>query len=135
MKEDALFYVCQKAFLEKDGNILILNDPMEGLDFPGGKVQMGETNFEEALKREVREETSIEIEVGAPFFTWYSDYPVGHRNEGKKVFIVGYKCSYVSGEIKLSDEHDSYRFVNKNNYKEVDDGSSFFEALKRYFTI
>jgi len=51
MKEDALFYVGQKAFIEKDGNILILNDPSEGLDFPGGKIQIGELDFPEALRR------------------------------------------------------------------------------------
>jgi hypothetical protein len=49
MKDDALFCVGQKAFIEKDGEILVLNDPLEGLDFPGGKIQVGETDFAEAV--------------------------------------------------------------------------------------
>ena len=40
--KDALFCVGQKAFIEKDGKVLVLNDPEEGLDFPGGKIQVGE---------------------------------------------------------------------------------------------
>ncbi len=133
MKEDALFYIGQKAFIEKDGSILTLNDPVKGLDFPGGKVQVGEIDFLEVLKREVREETGIEIEIGRPFVTWYNVLPMHHRNAGKMVFLVGYRCNYCSGEIQLSNEHDSYRWLNKDNYKEVNDGSEYYKALVKYF--
>jgi hypothetical protein len=37
MKNDALFCVGQKALIEKNGQVLVLGDPKEGLDFPGGK--------------------------------------------------------------------------------------------------
>ena len=84
MKEDALFYIGQKAFIEKDDEVLVLNDPNYGLDFPGGKIQAGEINFKESLRREVREETSLEIEVGEPFVVWHVEYPNQHRNAGKK---------------------------------------------------
>lgn len=57
----------------------------------------------------------------------------GQRNYGKKVCIVGFKCRYVSGDVKLSDEHNAYRWVDKNNYKEMDDGSDYFGALEKYF--
>jgi 8-oxo-dGTP diphosphatase len=133
MKEDALFYVGQKAFIEKDGKVLILNDPDEGLDFPGGKVHVGEFDFPEALRREVREETSLEIEIGEPFAVWYNIFPAHHRNAGKTVFLIGYKCKYKSGEIKLSDEHDSFHWVNKSNYVKFDDKSDYFGALAKYF--
>lgn len=133
MKEDALFYVGQKAFIEKDGEILVLGDPTEGLDYPGGKIQEGETDLSESLKREVREETGLEITVGQPFITWTNTFHAGHRFAGKKVYLVGYKCTYKSGEVKLSNEHDTYRWVNKDNFTEVNDGTSYFEILKRYF--
>ena len=81
----------------------------------------------------MREETSLEIEIGEPFTTWYNTFPAHHRNAGKKVFLVGYKCKYKSGDIKLSEEHNSFRWVNRNNYQEVNDGSEFFDALAKYF--
>jgi 8-oxo-dGTP diphosphatase len=133
VKEDALFCVGQKAFIEKDGSVLVLNDPIEGLDFPGGKVQEGEIDFVEALQREVREETQLEIAVGEPFATWYNEFPPQHRNAGKKVYLVAFKCSYVSGEVVLSDEHDGCRWVTKDNYHEVDDGTDYFKVLELYF--
>ena len=133
MKEDALFYVGQKAFIKKGDEILVLGDPTEGLDFPGGKIQEGEEDLIEALKREVREETGLEIEAGAPFITWVNTFPAHHRLAGKKVYLVGYKCEYVSGEVTQSDEHDKFRWVTKDNFKEVDDGTTWFEVLKKYF--
>ena len=139
MNDDALFCVGQKAFIEKDGKVLILNDPGEGLDFPGGKIQDGEAKDGDAsslfrsLQREVREETGLEIEVGNPFVVWYHEFPKNHRNYPKVVYLVGFKCRYVSGEIKLSDEHNKFKWVDKNDYIEVDDGSDYFDALKKYF--
>ncbi len=133
MKEDTLFYVGQKAFIEKDNKVLVLGDPHEGLDYPGGKIQEGETDLIESLKREVREETGLEIEVGAPFVTWTSTFPSHHRLAGKQVYLVGYRCRYLSGEVKLSDEHDRFHWVTKGNYKEVDDGTAYFDILNKYF--
>jgi len=133
MKEDALFYIGQKAFIEKDGSILVLKNLNEGLDFPGGKIQIGELDLPEALRREVREETSLEIEIRELFVTWYNEFPEHHRNAGKKVFFVGYRCKYKSGDVTLSHEHNSYRWVNRNDYHEVDDKSKFFDALEQYF--
>ncbi len=133
MAEDRLFYVGQKAFIEKDGAVLVLHDPAKGLDFPGGKIQEGETDFVEALKREVREETTLEIEVGAPFTNWYYEFSPEHRNAGKQVYLIGFKCTYVSGEVIVSDEHSSFQWVNKENYKIVHEDSPYFKALEVYF--
>ena len=106
-----------------------------GLDFPGGKIQEGEDDFDEALKREVREETGLEIEVGEPFTRWYFEFGQDHRNAGKKVFLIGFKCKYKSGEVKISDEHSEYKWVTKLNYKELDDRSNYFKALDKYFNL
>ena len=84
----------------------------------------------------MREETDLEIDVGAPFFIWHNEFPPYHRNAGKKVFLVGFQCKFVSGEVKLSDEHDNYyRWVNKSNYRAAVDGTDYFRALEKYFSI
>ena len=141
MKKDALFCVGQKAFIEKDGKVLILYDPVEGIDFPGGKIQEGEAkngdveSLISALKREVREETGLEIEVFNPFAVWYHEFPQNHRNYGKVVYLVAFKCKYVSGEIKLSEEHNKFKWVDENDYQETNDGSDYFDVLKKYFAL
>jgi len=135
MKKDQQFFVVQKAFIDKGGEVLVLNDPIEGLDFPGGKIQEGETDLAGALKREVYEETGLIIEIGKPFEVGYFEFPLntGHRNAGKKVYLVGFKCKYISGEVKLSDEHNKFLWVNSDNYKEVDDHTVFFKLIESYF--
>ncbi len=134
MPEDKQFYVGQKAIIENGGKVLVLFESTQGnLDYPGGKIQEGETDFVEALKREVREETNLEIEVGDPFTTWYYEISKG-RSMGKKIFLVAYRCTYISGELKLSDEHTDFRWVNKDNFMEIDTGGNYFAVLKKYFS-
>lgn len=141
MGNDALFCVGQKAFIEKDGKVLVIFDTMEGLDFPGGKIQEGEAKMGnpagliDSLKREVAEETGLQIEVFDPFTVWYHEFPENHRNSGKVVYIVGFKCKYLSGEIKLSEEHNKFEWVDKNSYEKWNDKSDYFGALKKYFSL
>lgn len=139
MADDALFCVGQKAFIEKDGKLLVMFDPIEGLDFPGGKIQEREakegdvSSLINSLKREVKEETNLEIEVFNPFTVWYHEFPKGHRNFPKVVYIVGFKCKYLRGKVILSSEHNRFEWIDKNDYEKFNDGSDYFIALKKYF--
>jgi 8-oxo-dGTP diphosphatase len=135
MAQDEMFYVVQKAFIKKGNEVLVLNDPKEGLDFPGGKIQEGEGDLTEALKREVREETGFEIKVGTPFITWWESFPSDHELAGSRAFLIGYMCEYISGNISLSDEHNSFNWVSKENFSKVNDGTSYFDILKKYFSV
>jgi 8-oxo-dGTP pyrophosphatase MutT (NUDIX family) len=123
---DKLFYVGQKAFIERDGALLVLFSRGR-LDLPGGRVAQGEYDLADALKREVREETALEIDVGMPFVTWFFEPPE------RSPFLIGYRCSYVSGEVAISTEHDGLRWVTAVTYQELGDGSSTFDAIERYY--
>jgi 8-oxo-dGTP pyrophosphatase MutT (NUDIX family) len=133
MKEEQTFYVVQKAIIKKGNEVLVLNDPIEGLDFPGGKMQEGEGNIMESLKREVREETELEISVGNPFYCLIETFPQNHRYAGKKAYVICYRCEYVSGDVKLSHEHNNFKWVTIENCKSVDDGTSYYRILEKYF--
>ncbi len=90
MPQDQLFYVAQKALIEKDGEILVLNDPQMGIDLPGGKIQIGETDIIKSLYREIEEETGLEVEIGEAFTTDYFEFPkeIKHRHAGRIIFVV-----------------------------------------------
>ena len=126
MPEDQSFQVGQKAFIDRSGRLLVMFFEGNKLDFPGGRIQEGEYDLIEALRREVREETSLEVAVEEPFTTWLSG-----RHGG--VYLVGYRCRYVSGEVRLSEEHESFRWVTRDTYREVDDRSEPFAQLEKYF--
>jgi len=56
------------AALVRDGRVLAAHRPGAGWEFPGGKVEHGESD-ETALARECAEELDVRVEVGAPLAT------------------------------------------------------------------
>ena len=97
------------AILEKDGKILIAKRKtgdklFAGLwEFPGGKVEEGETP-EECMARELKEELDIEVEVGELITSNKHKYPHG-------IFeLLAYRVKHVSGEMVLND-HKEIKWV------------------------
>ncbi len=79
----------------RGGQVLIsqrsLDDMLGGLwEFPGGKQQDGES-LQECLKREIREELDIEIEVGEPLVT------IKHAYTHFRITLHAFVCRYQSG--------------------------------------
>lgn len=96
------------AIIKKDGKILIArrtgDDPLEGKwEFPGGKVEHGETP-EECARREVREELGIIVNVEA--FLCSVEYTYAHTS----VNISAYTASFISGEISQN-EYQEIKWV------------------------
>lgn len=72
-------------------------------EFPGGKVEPGETN-QEALKREIREELSAAITVGDLLHVVEYDYPAFHLT------MHCYLCSLETDSITLN-EHEAAKWL------------------------
>ncbi|MEO8396114.1 MAG: 8-oxo-dGTP diphosphatase MutT, partial [Chloroflexota bacterium] len=101
-----------------EGKVLIAQRPLEGLlgglwEFPGGKQEAGES-LPECLRRELREELAIEVEVGDLFTK------VKHGFTHFKITLHAFTCQYVSGEPQkigvrdwkwvTPDQFDTYSF-------------------------
>ena len=81
-------------------------------EFPGGKMEAGETP-EEALVREIREELSTEISVDEFLYTVDYDYPQFHLT------IHCYLCSLVTEALHLN-EHEAAKWLAKDELDSVD---------------
>ena len=84
----------------------------DGWEFPGGKVESGETS-ENAIKREIKEELDTEIEVLELLDTAEYDYPNFHLS--MDCFI----CRIKSGDLTLK-EHEAAKWLTKENLDSVD---------------
>ena len=86
--------------------------PMKGgWEFPGGKVEPGETP-EAALKREIEEELDTEIEVGEYLTTIEHDYPDFHLS------MRCYWCRIIAGAPVLK-EHEAARWLSADELDSV----------------
>lgn len=85
-------------------------------EFPGGKVEHGETP-EACLLRELEEELGIVVEVG----NFVAEGIFGY--EDRKIRLLGYSAKYVSGEFQLN-AHEEVRWVSADEF----DGYDFAEA-------
>ncbi len=81
-------------------------------EFPGGKVEEGETKIE-ALKREIREELHMEISVDAFLTTVQHSYPDFHLT------MDTFLCSCVDPTLTLT-EHSDFKWLDKSELNGLD---------------
>ena len=101
-------------------------DFKDGWEFPGGKIEAGETP-EQALAREIREELNTEIEVGERLCTVEHDYPAFHLS------MQCFLCRVISGDFVLR-EHEAARWLNPGELHSVQwlpADEEIIEELKR----
>ena len=83
----------------------------DGWEFPGGKMEPGETP-QEALARELKEELAIDVSVGDFLCTVDYDYPTFHLT------MHCFYCSVVGGELTLL-EHEAAKWLKMSELHSV----------------
>ncbi|KAB1439368.1 8-oxo-dGTP diphosphatase MutT [Candidatus Galacturonibacter soehngenii] len=104
--------------INENGETIILatqrrfGDFKGGWEFPGGKIEKGETP-EEALVREIKEELEIEIAVKELIDTIDYDYPTFHLS------MDCFWAKIVSGDLVLK-EHEAAMWLTKDELDSVE---------------
>ena len=103
------------ALIVKDDKVFATQrgygDYKDWWEFPGGKVEAGETP-EEALAREIREELAADISVGEYLTTVEYEYPEFHLS------MACYWCSVREGHLTLL-EHEAARWLPLDDLRQV----------------
>ena len=107
------FPVSIKAIIIDDNKVLCLKNERNEWDLPGGKINFNE-DIEQCLKREVKEETNLDIsnlKILNPFSLKFNDV---------SVFIVVYSAEIsCDSSIIFSYEHSDYNFFSKSEIKNL----------------
>lgn len=113
--------VAARAVIVKDGKVLILRGAStytEGTNIgkwgiPGGRIEASESFFD-GLRREVHEETGLDIEIGDPVHIgewWPTIHDV--KNHIVALFVL---CKPLDENITLSEEHDAFSWVGLDDF-------------------
>jgi ADP-ribose pyrophosphatase YjhB (NUDIX family) len=89
-----------------DGKIL-LSKQWDGYDFPGGGMELGET-VEEALKREVKKETGLDVETKEIVYCGNSFFKSMHGENFMNCILMYFLCEVASGKVttEFFSEHE-----------------------------
>jgi 8-oxo-dGTP pyrophosphatase MutT (NUDIX family) len=140
--------VAQKAVLCDSGNILMIQkssaDPYNPLkwEIPGGRLEFGE-ELSDQLKREVKEEVGLEVEIGPPLAMW--KWSMGSGEALESVLAVSRLCFAKNDDISFdgnaeTDYLGDWRWVPIDQVADLDlipnarDGIlESLEVLQKYF--
>ena len=107
------------AIIQKNGKFLMAgNDRDAYLYSVGGRIRFGETAGE-AVVREVREETGLEVRLDAFLGIFHNHNMVWSNGDAAHVISAMYTASIVSGEPRIDEESYELRFFGKEEIPDL----------------
>ena len=127
------YKIAVKGIVRREGGDILIVKRSDNDDyFPGIWETVGggmdeELIPQEALVREIKEETGIDVKVGEPF----NVFPIIKDNGEKKIGIT-FICEYLSGDIVLSAEHSEYKWIEPTTFKKYNSILSLQREISHY---
>ena len=122
-----------------DGNRVLLvrraNAPLKGVwSIPGGRLELGET-LTEGLRREIREETGLRIEILDQVEVFER---IMRDNDGRVQYhyvLVDYLCEPAGGVLRAADDADDARWVEQDEMAELTMTEGTLAVINKAFQL
>jgi len=139
MTEPKLF-VATKALVIHNGKILILRESTKytdganagRFDVPGGRVKPGE-RFDDCLKREILEETGLQVTLGKPFCV--NEWRPTVKGEQWQIVGTFFLCHANTDKVVLSEDHAEYAWIEPKDYGKYNIIPTNIPAFEAYLKI
>lgn len=126
------FYVAYAAIIpNEEGKILLIRRSERSKtnpllwEPPGGKPDPGE-RLDESLRREVREETGLEVELCRPAGTAMMELA------DRKIAYLIMLCRIQEGAVRLSDEHSDFMWIDPMETDQIPLASHYVDFFRNY---
>ena len=119
-----------KGVLLLDQRVVLVKNPRDEWELPGGRVDEGEAH-EKTLTREFAEELSIDVRVGEAIDSYLFEV-----TPGKHVFILTYGCT-LAGEFnpRLSDEHTEHCLWPVERLSEINLPTGYRRSVEKWADV
>lgn len=120
--------------LNDNNEILMVKTHNQGWGFPGGQVEVGE-NIIDAVKREIREETGIDVEVGEVFCIASNTGKYPGYNGVKEIptkLMLDFICKATGGVPRPSEKNSESMYVPKDKVLDMVKAPAIVERYKAF---
>lgn len=139
-KTDLVLHVAAKAvIINAKGEVLILREASAAThptntksgryQLPGGRLKPGE-GFEAGLRREVSEETGLDIAIGKPLLV--GEWRPVVQGRPRQIIGVFVAARTNTKAVRISGEHDDYRWIDPANRIDYDIVPPDWEAIDAF---
>jgi len=121
-----------------DGRVLLIrrgSPPLEGeWSIPGGTLECGETLIE-GVRRELREETNLEVSVGELIEVFERIFPDGTGKPKYHFVILDYLCERIRGEARAGSDVTDVAWAEEKELKKYALTTTATRVIRRAFEM
>lgn len=129
--------VACKTVIAYKGKVLILREAVTYQDgtnigkygLPGGRIEPGEP-YAVGLAREVQEETGLTVTIGEPVYV--GEWSPVIQGVSHHIVAIFFACEAEGDAVSLSEEHDSYAWIDPADVDQYNFMSPDADVIKTY---